>query len=185
MNLFSRPKRQPVDALHAEIDDARDRIAKLKAEFETVLNQRASRAEVSESVSAAVDALAARGADLIAESMQQLAAGDLNADALPAHLAEHIFFPTDGHRTELNRAANLVVMIGASTIKAGLVARIKDVPVGLDKGDRDARLVKLARELEACGTREEIAIRQIEAATGAYVDRRPDADPRIVLAEAA
>ena len=53
-------------------------------------------------------------------------------------------------------------------------------PAALADGDRDAELVRLRRELRSLGRQEEALI-EAEELAGNFVERRPDADPVVVL----
>lgn len=82
------------------------------------------------------------------------------------------------HRPEL-----VLAVLVPDALRAAL---LRNMPRhGITAADRTARLAKLDRDLLIAEIAEELAIREVEDATGARLFRRVDADPAILLAPTA
>jgi hypothetical protein len=74
-----------------------------------------------------------------------------------------------------------IKVLGAPAVTKSLLRGLDDIPVGLNPDARATRLETIKTELHRLETSEESTIREAENA-GEAIARRPEADPRCVLA---
>ena len=159
-----------------KIDALRGQIKTLQRERTALQDQRYSRAEVAAKVRQMVLQWESEAAHHNAQRLQWMAHGDHGAELLAADCVHGL---STGNHAALGPA--FVAMLGAEVVSARLLAGIDQVPEGLDKAERLARIAAIGDELDRLEAEEERLISAAEA-QGVEVLRRGDARPEIVLA---
>ena len=153
-----------IAAARADLDELRDRIGDLLAERKEIERAPCDRAEAERRVG---------------EIISQARAKEL-------FYSPSLFAPDNGgvgaFFDESLRRDPLAAL--ATVCPDGLAAAFLEHHPGggLSPDARAARLAELERDLEAAEIAEEVAAREIEAATGGMIARRLDADPAVLLA---
>lgn len=159
--------------LNEQVQDVRARIWLLREERDTVWNQARSRSEVHGYIR---DKVAGWGQNFEKRerlNLRLLAAGHVGVDLL----GENAY----GREVGLGEA--LVALLGAEAVEAALTRHLNaEVPPGLDRAERSARLFQIEAEIEALEAEEETLIEASEE-TDRSIARRRDAKPHIVLGE--
>jgi hypothetical protein len=146
----------------ASIESLRKRIALLQAERDELQAQRRSRSEIGDQLDATVNQWATAGTGAILREFQHAAAG---------HPSE----PLTLRGPVVHLGPVLCAMLGASAVKAALLATLAEIPAGMPTADRLARLREINTSLDDLETTEEKLV--VESG----VERRADCRPEIVI----
>lgn len=160
----------------AELQNIRPQIAALESELEAVKEQTRSRAETGTAVEEHIAAMQARADDTIDCELLNIAGG-----GRPGAFFSIASFAAKNGMSTIDLGPALFAALNADAIKKRILGRLPIVPKGLDSAERAQRLAELEREIWVLGVREERLVQKLETA-GADVCRRPNVDPRIVLA---
>lgn len=150
----------------------RESIQALKIEAARIESQSCSRDHVQRAVHDGV-----RDGESEAHSpqtLQRLAAGQ------PATLLTVKAMTSHG-QVSIDLLPIFIKVLGAPAVTKALLRGLDDIPVGLNPDARATRLEAIKTELYRLETSEEATIREAENA-GEVIARRPEADPRCVLA---
>ncbi len=167
-------RKQQINAVE-QVDALREKIVARQAERKALQAQARSRAEVVALVDEKVAEWGATGAKVATLALSCAAAGSTYS---PLKVEGRAF---DLGRATVDLGALMVALLGAQAVRAALLRGIDDVPVGLDRKAKAARLAAIERELDTLEAEEEALIEQSEA-EGEPIQRRPNARPEIVLA---
>ncbi len=168
-----------VEALAGRLEVTRRDIADLQAERTSIERQTSSRRELQASAEREVAALAERGREAIREAAIDVA----HMRTGTRYVTHSVVAGALRHAREPREvAAVILALVGEDAVRDNLSALIAEaVPEGLDAEPHadalqalDARLLELEREAERL-------TRELEAATGRYVERHRGADPRALL----
>lgn len=159
--------------LNEQVQDIRARIWLLREERDTVWNQARSRSEVHAYIRDKVADWGTRFEKRARLNLRLLAAGHVGVDLLGAN----------AYGSDVGLGEALVALRGAEAVEAALARHLDaEVPPGLDKAERSARLFQIEADLEALEIEEEKLIEASEQ-TDRPIARRRDAKPHLVLGE--
>jgi hypothetical protein len=161
--------------LQTKIDALRTRITELQAERPGILRQRRTRAEVLAAAESQLSRWEAIGRARFSRGLQSLAAGAATTPMLLTGVASN-----DGV-VRVDAGPFIVGVLGIDQVRQAYLADLDQIPEGMAREQREARLAELAASLDDLEAREERLIEESEA-TEAPIQRRPDARPEIVLA---
>lgn len=155
--------RNALFAARADLAGIQDRIADLKTKREAIEYQPRDRASVERIVDQA-----------IADARSPFTSSAL----VSRHLAPHEAAAELRDRVNADLFATLAAF-DPKRLKALILA---DAPDGMPDHERDAQIAKLDRDILAAEMAEELALREIDEASGAIAPRRADAPIAIILA---
>jgi len=159
--------------LNEQIQNIRARIWLLREDRDTVWNQARSRSEVHAYIRDKVADWGAKFEQRARLNLRLLAAGHVGVDLLGAN----------AYGSDVGLGEALVALRGAEAVEAALTRHLDaEVPPGLDRAERSARLFQIEAEIEALEVEEEALIEASEQ-TDRPVARRRDAKPHVVLGE--
>lgn len=164
-----------INAAFKPLTDLRAKIAEAEAKREALKNAPLDRDESIENAKAWLSRKAQIGAQVVADCARQLQNPGANVE-----LTE--FSMNDGR--QLAQLETLVVFLNREALEKAITSEINEQadPSRLPRASIRDDLVKLGAEIHGLCVREEVLVREIEAA-GIPVNRRADADPAIVLAD--
>lgn len=155
------------------VQDIRARIWLLREERETVWQQARSRSEVHAYIRDKVAEWGASFEKRARLNLRLLAAGHVGVDLLGEN----------AYRREVALGEALVARHGTEAVEAMLTRHLEaEVPPGLDRAERSARLFQIEADLDALEIEEEKLIEASEQ-TDRPIARRRDAKPHVVLGE--
>lgn len=145
----------------------RQQITETRAARHRITAQRRSRDEVSVYLMQRIDEWERIGDNEVAQAVQDCAKGQ------PVD-----FFMISG--TGRQTLGPLFASIAGEALRAAVDRQVQTLPMGMSATQRAAEMEKQSARLRELETEEELLIRESEAANDP-IDRRPDADPAIVL----
>lgn len=159
--------------LNEQVQDIRARIWLLRESRESVWAQARSRSEVHAYIRDNVADWGQKFEKRARLNLRLLAAGHVGVDLLGEN----------AYRREVALGEALVARFGTEAVEDMLTRHLEaEVPPGLDKAERSARLFQIEADLEAL-EREEEALIEASEQTDRPIARRRDAKPHIVLGE--
>lgn len=164
-----------INAAFKPLADLRAKIAEAEAKREALKNAPLERDESIENAKAWISRKAQIGAQVVADCARQLQ--DPRANVELTEFGVNV----DRLRAQLE---TLVVFLNREALEKAITAEINEQadPSRLSRVSIRDALAKLDAEIHGLCVREEVLVREIEAA-GIPVNRRGDADPAIVLAD--
>lgn len=166
----------PNNDLHGALEGRRRRLRELLADAHRVRSAPRPSAAAKALVRAEVERLAEKGQPDVSGSIEVVGADEI---------ASVIEWPRNPSTAAFDLHA-LLAWVCRDQLVAALdreVDQLADDAAALSDADRAEKLAEIAADMLACEMQEELVARMIEA-TGSSVRRRPDADPRAVLAVA-
>lgn len=160
-----------IEALRATIREHQTEIANIEA-------QPVSRQCVADQVAVYVERARYDGRARAAAALQRIAAGHAGN---PLVLPITLYTNTGPVAGRVDLAPVMAMLLGSDVLVGALTRDIDAIPEGLEPKARFDSLQRLRETLLQLETDEEASIRLLEA-TGEHVYRRPDADPRALVA---